>query len=362
LVKFVADAAGVELQYTSDRPGNGWVWRELRDHGGVTISRMFTFEPGDLVVDPGKREEESDYDDFVYRFRFAARRGDYLAIPGRIFDIPNPVMIAAAGVRLERKTFADERNISVLGAIADLLAPDQPIIIGGPRPDAIPVPDYEALLRKFPNTGEMNRYAAARVATIVGDYIQPLMDAREQYERYLTRRRSSVPDRPLDQLEVMRPRSISTSISATSPNALGNCQSGRSAVAQLLSTAEPKGDLASSRSTLDIRRYSRSPFVRTFPPERFRQLRSTELPLPMDAGYQSPGDDLTLPSGELAGRPVAAEKCNADDFACAVLHRIRSLEGVEVGLGEPRRYGVHRDFFHFQLDRHGKRQGIQGRF
>jgi hypothetical protein len=226
LVKFVADAAGVELQYTSDRPGNGWVWRELRDHGGVTISRMFTFEPGDLVVDPGKREEESDYDDFVYRFRFAARRGDYLAIPGRIFDIPNPVMIAAAGVRLERKTFADERNISVLGAIADLLAPDQPIIIGGPRPDAIPVPDYEALLRKFPNTGEMNRYAAARVATVVGDYIQPLMDAREQYERYLTRRHSSVPDRPLDQLAVMRPRSISTSISATSPNALGNCQSG----------------------------------------------------------------------------------------------------------------------------------------
>ena len=50
----------------------------------------------------------------------------------------------------------------------------------------------------------MNRYAAARVATIVGDYIQPLKDAGEQYERYLTRRRSSVPDRPLDQLAVMQ--------------------------------------------------------------------------------------------------------------------------------------------------------------
>lgn len=204
MVEFVADAVGVELRYSADRPGNGWVWRQLRDHGEVTISRVFTFETGDLVDDPGDRDDEGDYDDFVYRFRFAVRRGDYFEVPGRVFDIPNPVLIAAGGVRLERKTFAAERNISVIGAIADLVPSDQPIIIGGQRPDAIPVADYEALLRKFPNTGEMNRYAAARVATIVGDYIQPLKDAREQYERYLTRRRSSIPDRPFDQLAVMQ--------------------------------------------------------------------------------------------------------------------------------------------------------------
>ena len=53
MVEFVADAAGVELQYTSDRPGNGWVWiwvwvwQELHDHGEMTISRVFTFETGD---------------------------------------------------------------------------------------------------------------------------------------------------------------------------------------------------------------------------------------------------------------------------------------------------------------------------
>ena len=204
MVEFVTDAAGVELNYAADRPGNGWVWRELRDHGEVTISRIFTFEASDLLDDPGLRGDEGDYDGFVYRFRFAARVGDYLEVPGRIFDIPNPVMIAAGGVALERKTFAAERDISILRAIARQVAPGQPIVIGGSRPDAIPVPDYETLLRKFPNTGEMNRYAAARVATIVGDYIQPLKDACEQYEIYLTRRRSSVPDRPLNQLAVMQ--------------------------------------------------------------------------------------------------------------------------------------------------------------
>lgn len=97
-----------------------------------------------------------------------------------------------------------ERNISIFAKIAELIPPGQPIIVGGPRPDAIPVPDFLELLRKFPNTGELNRYAAARVATVIGDYIAPWRDAREQYEAYLKRRRSTVADRPLAQFELLQ--------------------------------------------------------------------------------------------------------------------------------------------------------------
>jgi len=63
------------------------------------------------------------------------------------------VLIADTGLRLERKVFVAERNISIFGKIADLVAPDQPIIIGGSRAGAIPIPDFQALLSKFPNTG-----------------------------------------------------------------------------------------------------------------------------------------------------------------------------------------------------------------
>lgn len=192
MVDFVISESDVALTYRADQQGNGWVWRELRDHGTVTLSRVFTFERRDLVAEPDGDDQENDFNDFEYRFRFAARRGGYFHIEGRIFDIDNPVLIVDAGLRLERKVFVAERNISIFGKIADLVAPDQPIIVGGSQAGAIPLPDFQALLRKFPNTGELNRYAAARVASVIGDYITPLKDARAQYEAYLNRRRSTM--------------------------------------------------------------------------------------------------------------------------------------------------------------------------
>lgn len=145
-----------------------------------------------MVSEPDDGDQENDFEDFEYRFRFAARRGGYFHIEGRIFDIDNPVLIVDTGLRLERKVFVAERNISIFGKIAGLVAPDQPIIVGGSQAGAIPISDFQALLSKFPNTGELNRYAAARVASVIGDYITPLKDVRAQYEAYLNRRRSTM--------------------------------------------------------------------------------------------------------------------------------------------------------------------------
>jgi hypothetical protein len=192
------------LTYQAEQQGNGWVWRELQDRGTVTLSRVFTFNRQDLVAEPAGTDDENDFENFQYRFRFAARRGGYFHIKGRIFDIDNPVLIAETGLQIERKVFVAERNISIFGKIAGLIAPDQPIIIGGDRAGAIPIADFQVLLSKFPNTGELNRYAAARVATVIGDYITPLKDARAQYEAYLNRRRSTATDVPLAQQELLQ--------------------------------------------------------------------------------------------------------------------------------------------------------------
>ncbi|WP_444455308.1 Shedu immune nuclease family protein [Rhodobacter capsulatus] len=188
---FEISASDVVLTYRADQRDNGWVWRELRDHGRVTLSKVFNFERRDLASEPDQGDQENDFEDFEYRFRFAARRGGYFHIKGRILDIDNPVLIIDDGLRLERKVFVAERNISIFRKIADLVAPDQPIIVGGSREGAIPIPDFQTLLSKFPNTGELNRYAAARVASVIGDYITPLRDARAHYEAYLNRRRST---------------------------------------------------------------------------------------------------------------------------------------------------------------------------
>jgi hypothetical protein len=204
LLDFTISASGVVLTYRADQSANGWVWHELRDHDTVTLSRVFTFERRDLVADPDEADLENDFEDFQYRFRFAVRRDGYFHIEGRIFDIDSPVLIAEADLVLERKVFVAERNISIFRKIAELIAPDQPIIVGGSRTGAIPILDFQALLSKFPNIGELNRYAAARVATVIGDYITPLKDARAQYEAYLNRRRSTMTDAALAQPELLQ--------------------------------------------------------------------------------------------------------------------------------------------------------------
>jgi hypothetical protein len=204
LLDFVISASDVVLTYRAEQPGNGWVWQELRNHNTVTLSRVFTFERRDLIAEPDEAEQDDDFDAFQYRFRFAVRRDGYFHLEGRIFDIDNPVLIADAGLDLERKVFVAERNISIFRKIAELIAPDQPIIVGGSRGSAIPIPDFRALLSKFPNTGELNRYASARVATVIGDYIMPLKDARAQYEKYLNRRRSTMLDAVLTQPELLQ--------------------------------------------------------------------------------------------------------------------------------------------------------------
>ena len=33
MVVFLTEVAGVELRYTSDRPGRGWSWHQFRAHG-----------------------------------------------------------------------------------------------------------------------------------------------------------------------------------------------------------------------------------------------------------------------------------------------------------------------------------------
>lgn len=197
-------ASDAALTYRADQRGNGWVWQELRNHNTVTLSRVFTFERRDLIAEPDEADQDNDFEAFQYRFRFAVRRDGYFHIEGRIFDIDNPVLIADTGLGLERKVFVAERNISIFRKIAELIAPDQPIIVGGARANSIPIPDFQALLSKFPNTGELNRYAAARVSNVIGDYIAPLRDARAQYEAYLNRRRSTMTDAALAQPELLQ--------------------------------------------------------------------------------------------------------------------------------------------------------------
>lgn len=195
MLKFQITATGVELEYTGDLGGsNRWVWDELKTNKKTRVSRIFSFKRADLLNPPTSTQ---DIDDYEYRFQFGTFDDDYVKIPARILDIKNDLLISR-DVTLKRSIFAAERNVSIFGRLSELLEHSDPIVIGGKRPDAIPWDVFEDLLKKFPNTYELNRYADARVHTILSQYLDGMRDARGRYESYLNKKTSLTSTSRLD--------------------------------------------------------------------------------------------------------------------------------------------------------------------
>jgi hypothetical protein len=195
VIKFVLDEAGLVLEFETEDSDGEWVQRELDSKGKVTVSRVFELDKSDLLSSPMENESTGG---MIYFFRFGARDTSYVRIPGRHFNIPNDIMITIdGGLKFERKLFVSERHVSIFRKISAVVGTEREIAIGGARPDAIPVETFLKLLKLFPNTTELDRYASARVATIIGDFFDGMKDWKGQYEAYLDRRPSvQVADMP----------------------------------------------------------------------------------------------------------------------------------------------------------------------
>jgi hypothetical protein len=76
--------------------------------------------------------------------------------------------------------------------LAKVIGKGQDIVVGGTQSGNIPVDVFDQLLKKFPNSTELDRYANARVANIIGEYFDGMRDFRTQYETYLSRRKSVI--------------------------------------------------------------------------------------------------------------------------------------------------------------------------
>ncbi len=192
---FVFSASGVTFTYIASRPEPFWVWRRLKDEGAVRLSKTFNFLRSDLIEEPDEAIlEDENQGSYAFVFRFATLRAGYYEIEGRIFEIENPIFIAEDGPRVERRLFVAYRDISIFRKIAELIPPGQPIVVGGDRDDAIPQGVFEELIHKFPGTTEFDRYAEARIATIIGDHLEPLKDYQGRYEAYVKRRMTRLVD------------------------------------------------------------------------------------------------------------------------------------------------------------------------
>lgn len=207
MLDFRTDNHDMVLRYRSDGAGGRWVWENLKeDQGEVCLSHVFYFKRHDLLEEP-TTDDPDELEEFSYRFRLASSDGNYWRINGRKLAIENDVLIAKDEITWKRKIFAAERNISVFRRLSHVIGPDSEIVVGGDeeaRENVIPFSVFQEMLKKFPSTYELNRYAAARVADIVGEYIDPQRDFRGEYEKYIARRNETQNREPLRADELLQ--------------------------------------------------------------------------------------------------------------------------------------------------------------
>lgn len=110
------------------------------------------------------------------------RVGEYYCFPKDVLSLEHDLYIHE-DVSLERKLFIAERNISIFPKIDRMVS--QSIYVGGDNESAIPESVYRDLLKAFPNTYELNRYASARISSILSSYLDTKEDYEEQYQKYL---------------------------------------------------------------------------------------------------------------------------------------------------------------------------------
>lgn len=199
MLDFQITATGIDLVYKEDWGSNKWVWDDLVTNKEARISKIFHLEHNDLKYPP---VTDQDFDDYEYLFHFGTYVEEYVKIPARILNIKNDLLISR-DVTFKRSIFAAERNVSIFSRLSELLEHSDPIVIGGTRADAVPRDIFEELLKKFPNTYELDRYADARVQTILTQYVEGMKDARDRYESYLNKKKALTSNAKLD-LDILK--------------------------------------------------------------------------------------------------------------------------------------------------------------
>ena len=144
----------------SYEPGRGndsyWLDEKLKQQGKVTLRRTFTFTKKDLFA------EEIEEDDDVRTFVLGLVDENYNNISKDVLGLKYNLLIEKR-LPLDVKTFIAYRDISIFRKIDSLV--DEPIIIGGENERAMPLADFDQLLKTFPTSTELTHYARSRIAS-----------------------------------------------------------------------------------------------------------------------------------------------------------------------------------------------------
>lgn len=190
MIKIIKENGCLLLSYHPDRFGNAsWLDEKLEQNGSVTLRRTFTLTSSELISQVAQTDSDDDGDRV---FVLGVLEDGYYRVSRVILGIKHDLMLDSA-MKLEPGTFIAQRDISIFRRIDELIA--EPIVVGGSDANSLPLADFEHLLKTFPTTTELTKYARSRISRVLKDYFGTLSDAEDLLNRYLNSKKK-IADNP----------------------------------------------------------------------------------------------------------------------------------------------------------------------
>ena len=168
------------LKYLS-APDNKWLIDGLNNDETVTVKHTFHFSKDDLY----QSDTTEDDPETPLEFVLGRLSGDYFKIDGRILNIDMSVFFDKT-ITPSTDFFTAVKNISVFKKIAEVVRED--IFIGGSNSTALPEAKFKRLIKNFPNTYELKKYAEARISAVLKNYFDSFIDGEEKYNTYMNKK------------------------------------------------------------------------------------------------------------------------------------------------------------------------------
>jgi hypothetical protein len=186
MIDFTKNGDHLLMRYVPEKGSDDWLVKPLESKEDIPLSGR-TLHVRQEIYRP--EIDDGDYGmDACYRFLVGHLVDGYYQMDRRFLGIAYDLFMHRS-LKFRRPMFVAETGIPIFRGFNDYGFSS--LYVGGEHPDALPEEVFEEMLRQFPNTYELKKYARARVSSMIRNYVPIQADHEAEYLKYRQRKASA---------------------------------------------------------------------------------------------------------------------------------------------------------------------------
>lgn len=191
MIDFTKHGDHLLMRYAPERGSDDWLVKPLESEKDIPLSGRALHVRREIYrteIDDGEYSMDA-----CYRFVVGHLVDGYYQMDRRFLGIEYDLFMHRS-LKFRRPIFVAETNIPIFRGFNNYGFIS--LHVGGEHPDALPEEVFEEMLRQFPNTYELKRYARARVSSMIRNYVPISTDHEAEYLKYRQRKASAKGSQP----------------------------------------------------------------------------------------------------------------------------------------------------------------------